>query len=140
MRNAQIEIADMAGQLDALRQGIEAQMDELRARQAELAEQIKSMQHSLTALDLKRAEKAPVAEPAPAKPAAVPQPSEAPAKPAAPEAVPEEIMLVIAAAVAAFVGKSARIRSARYLYEGMSPWAQQGRVFVQASHNLMHRG
>ena len=48
--------------------------------------------------------------------------------------------LVIAAAVAAFVGKSARVRSARYLQEGQSPWAQQGRVFVQASHNLAHRG
>jgi hypothetical protein len=47
---------------------------------------------------------------------------------------------VIAAAVAAFVGKSARVHSARYVHEGMSPWAQPGRVFVQASHNLVHHG
>src|SRR3569833_1114456 len=127
MRNAQIEIADMVGQADALRQALELRIDELRSQQAELAEQLHAMQHKLTALELKRPE--PVAPPAPKAPGA-----------AAPkvEAIPEEIMLVIAAAVAAFVGKSARIRSARYLHEGESPWAQQGRVFVQASHNLLH--
>ncbi|ABF42025.1 hypothetical protein Acid345_3024 [Candidatus Koribacter versatilis Ellin345] len=129
MRNAQIEIADIAGQMDALRQALEMQMDELRARQTELAEQLKAVQRSITA----KAEPVP---PPPvnvnaSKPTATAEP--APPKPAA---IPEEIMLVIAAAVAAFVGKSARIRSARYMHEGQSPWAQQGRVFIQASHNL----
>ncbi len=127
MRNAQIEIADMVGQVDALRHALEVQIDELRAQQAQLAEQLHAMQHKLAAIELKKPESvaAPVAKP----PVAV-----TPKK----EAIPEEIMLVIAAAVAAFVGKSARIRSARYLHEGESPWAQQGRVFVQASHNLIH--
>ncbi len=137
MRNAQIEIADIAGQVDSLRQAIEVQMAELRARQSELAEQIKTVQHSVTALERK-----PVAVTAPSPPAALakPAPPKPQTGPAPVEAITEEIMLVIAAAVAAFVGKSARVRSARYIHEGMSSWAQQGRVFVQASHNLAHHG
>jgi methylmalonyl-CoA carboxyltransferase large subunit len=137
MRNAQIEIADIAGQVDSLRHALEMQMDELRAKQTELAEQLKAVQHSVAALELKKPE-------SPAAPAAKAEPPKrtpkTEAQPAAKEALSEEIMLVIAAAVAAFVGKSARIRSARYVHEGMSPWAQQGRVFVQASHNLVHHG
>lgn len=132
MRNAQIEIADIVGQMDELRRALEMQMDELRAQQAVLAGELKQVQQSLAAL----AEKKPTAvvvTPAPPAPKIEP-------KPPVPEAVPEEIMLVIAAAVAAFVGKSARVRSARYVHEGQSPWAQQGRVFVQASHNLIHHG
>jgi methylmalonyl-CoA carboxyltransferase large subunit len=141
MRNAQIEIADIAGQVDSLRHALELQMDELRARQAELAEQIRSVQHAVAALEIKKPEPV-VAAPAPKAETAKTEPKAdvAPAKATAPEAISEEIMLVIAAAVAAFLGKSARVRSARYVHEGQSPWAQQGRVFVQASHNLVHHG
>jgi methylmalonyl-CoA carboxyltransferase large subunit len=64
--------------------------------------------------------------------------AKAPAPPpaAAPfeEGVSEEIVLVIAAAVAAFLGKKAPIRQIRLL--GSAAWAQQGRVTVQASHTL----
>ena len=59
------------------------------------------------------------------------------------EAVTPEILVVIAAAVTAFLGKKVRIRSAKVLqspYEIVNPWSQQGRVFVQASHNLRSRG
>ncbi|HET8666889.1 MAG TPA: hypothetical protein VFM10_02845 [Terriglobales bacterium] len=53
------------------------------------------------------------------------------------EGISPEVLAVIAAAVVHFVGKGARIRSARLIHPvGTSPWAQQGRVFVQASHNL----
>lgn len=58
------------------------------------------------------------------------------------EVAPEEL-LVIAAAVTAFLGKKVRIRSAQMLqtpYEIINPWSQQGRVIVQASHNLNPRG
>jgi methylmalonyl-CoA carboxyltransferase large subunit len=57
-----------------------------------------------------------------------------------PEVTPE-IMLVIAAAVTAFLGKKVRIRSARILYshESFNPWSQQGRAVVQASHNVAQR-
>ena len=64
--------------------------------------------------------------------------------PPAPKPPPEqageiapETILILSAAVAAFLGKRARIRSARLVRTAPSnAWAQQGRVFVQASHNL----
>ena len=61
-------------------------------------------------------------------------------KPKEPEKVEEvspETILILSAAVAAFLGKRARIRSARLVRTAPSnAWVQQGRVFVQASHNL----
>jgi len=65
-----------------------------------------------------------------------------PPQPEKAEAVTPEILVVIAAAVTAFLGKKVRIRSAKVLqspYEIVNPWSQQGRVFVQASHNLRSR-
>jgi methylmalonyl-CoA carboxyltransferase large subunit len=56
--------------------------------------------------------------------------------------VTPEVLVMIAAAVTAFLGKKVRIRSAKMLqspYEVVNPWSQQGRVFVQASHNLRPR-
>jgi methylmalonyl-CoA carboxyltransferase 12S subunit len=50
------------------------------------------------------------------------------------EEIPEEVVLVISAAVAAFLGKKAPIRQIRVL--GSGAWAHQGRVTVQASHRL----
>jgi methylmalonyl-CoA carboxyltransferase large subunit len=60
----------------------------------------------------------------------------APAPPVAvlPEGLSEELVLVIAAAVAAFLGKKPHIRQIRLL--GSAAWAQQGRVTIQASHAL----
>jgi methylmalonyl-CoA carboxyltransferase large subunit len=55
------------------------------------------------------------------------------------EGLSEEIILVISAAVAAFLGKKAPIRQIRLL--GSTAWAQQGRVTIQASHTLdVHTG
>lgn len=69
-----------------------------------------------------------------AKPVAAPVPKPAPKQE---EGVSPEILAVITAAVAHFLGKSFRIRSARLVHPaGSNPWAQQGRVFIQASHNL----
>jgi methylmalonyl-CoA carboxyltransferase large subunit len=62
---------------------------------------------------------APPKEPTPAPPA---------------EGLSDEMVLVIGAAVAAFLGKKAPIRQIRLL--GSAAWAQQGRVTIQASHNL----
>lgn len=62
---------------------------------------------------------------------------------AAEEEVSPDTLLIIAAAVTAFLGKKVRIRSARHLqspYEIINPWAQQGRVLVQASHLLRRVG
>jgi methylmalonyl-CoA carboxyltransferase large subunit len=65
---------------------------------------------------------------------------EAAARPAAPPAAPaaeglsEELVLVIGAAIAAFLGKKPHIRQIRLL--GSAAWAQQGRATIQASHAL----
>ncbi len=66
-----------------------------------------------------------------------------PQPPAVPVLEAQEItpdtLVVLAAAVTAFLGKKVRIRSAKTLqspYEIVNPWAQQGRAIVQASHNL----
>ena len=54
--------------------------------------------------------------------------------PEKPEVIPEEIMLVISAAVAAFLGERPRIRQVRLV--SSRTWATQGRVSIQASHLL----
>ena len=93
----------------------------------------------LEALIESRNVKMPEAAPAPvpvAALAAAPVAAPAPVTPG-PEEVTPEIIMVLTAAVAAFLGKRARIRGARLVRPAASSaWAQQGRVFVQASHNL----
>jgi methylmalonyl-CoA carboxyltransferase large subunit len=59
----------------------------------------------------------------------------APPAPAA-EGLSEETLLVISAAIAAFLGKKAPIRQIRLLRS--DAWAQQGRTTIQASHALPH--
>jgi methylmalonyl-CoA carboxyltransferase large subunit len=68
--------------------------------------------------------------PAGETPAPQAAPSPPPAAPA--EELSEELVVVIGAAVAAFLGKKPRIRQIRLL--GSAGWAQQGRVTIQASH------
>lgn len=54
-----------------------------------------------------------------------------------------EIVTVIEAAAAQFVGKPIRILSIRMLDEpddGSNVWASQGRDIIQTSHNLVQRG
>ena len=46
----------------------------------------------------------------------------------------EELILIISAAIAAFLGKKPHIRQIRLI--GSGAWAQQGRVMIQASHAL----
>ena len=50
--------------------------------------------------------------------------------------VSSETVAIIAAAVTAFLGKKVKIRQARRIDSGTTPWAQQGRAIIQASHNL----
>jgi methylmalonyl-CoA carboxyltransferase large subunit len=53
---------------------------------------------------------------------------------AQPDGLDEELVLVISAAIAAFLGKKAHIRQIHVLRQ--DAWAQQGRVTIQASHRL----
>jgi hypothetical protein len=53
------------------------------------------------------------------------------------EPIPEEDLVVLAAAVAAYCGKRTPIRQIRLL--GNKSWAIQGRVSLQASHDWSHR-
>ena len=57
-------------------------------------------------------------------------------------AISPEMLAMMAAVVTAYLGKKVRVRSARLqssAHEAPSPWAQHGRVFVQATtHNLLH--
>lgn len=66
-------------------------------------------------------------------------PVTAPAQPTADEEISPEVLSVISAVVAAFFGKSARVRSVRQVRPAPSPWAQQGRVSVQGSHQLVRQ-
>jgi methylmalonyl-CoA carboxyltransferase 12S subunit len=52
--------------------------------------------------------------------------------PAPHEEIGEEVLLVIAASVAAFLGERAHVRQVRLV--ASEAWAQQGRVSVMASH------
>jgi hypothetical protein len=59
------------------------------------------------------------------------------------EQVTPETLVMIAAAVTAFLGKKVRIRSAKMLrphHAGVNSWSQQGRALVHASHNPRSRG
>lgn len=59
------------------------------------------------------------------------------------EEVTPEMLVVIAAAVTAFLGKKVRIRSAtmvRQPREAVSAWSQHGRALVHSSHNPRARG
>lgn len=95
-----------------------AELTELRAQVAELSERLAALSAQVASLSA-----------APALPysvAGAPEPAE--------NAVTEELLITIAAAVAAYLGKRAPIRHVRLI--GSTSWAQQGRVNVQASHGL----
>jgi hypothetical protein len=56
--------------------------------------------------------------------------------------VTPEMIVILAAAATAYLGKNVRVRSAKMLqspYEIVNPWAQHGRVLIQASHMLRSR-
>ena len=53
------------------------------------------------------------------------------------EAITPELLMVMSAAIAAYLGKSVRIRRARFIDpQLMNAWGQSSRVVVQSSHNL----
>ncbi|MBV8487001.1 MAG: hypothetical protein JO161_01865, partial [Planctomycetaceae bacterium] len=51
-----------------------------------------------------------------------------------PQSLSEEVLLIVSAAIAAFLGKKPHIRQIRLI--GSPLWAQEGRLTIQASHAL----
>ena len=48
-----------------------------------------------------------------------------------------ELLVIMSAAIAAYLGKNVRIRRARFISnQGPSSWSQQGRVSIQSSHTF----
>jgi hypothetical protein len=116
-----------------------SELEERTALQlAKVAETVKSLEGEVARLRTSASTQSAVA----------PTPSQVPAQPAAekpakkaPQVTPE-IVVMMTAAITAFLGKKVRIRSARILepsYEIVNSWAHLGRVIVQASHNLSLR-
>lgn len=108
-------------------------------------QQIRQLTSAVLRLEARLAElaKTPVPPAPKAVPVAAPvaSPVTAPAIKEEEEITPE-LLVLMASAVTVFLGKTVRIRSAKRLqspYEIVNPWSQQGRVFVQASHNLRSR-
>jgi methylmalonyl-CoA carboxyltransferase large subunit len=56
--------------------------------------------------------------------------------PHVPTTVSPDVVLAISAAVAAFLGKRAKVRQIHLA--GTTTWAQQGRAAVMASHGISH--
>ncbi|HYO81057.1 MAG TPA: hypothetical protein VES20_06630 [Bryobacteraceae bacterium] len=49
-------------------------------------------------------------------------------------AIPQDVLLALSAAVAAYLGERQHIRAVRLI--GSTRWSQEGRVSIQASHRL----
>ena len=99
-------------------------IDQLRAEIAGLAARLEALEAAV-GRTAKPAQDGHVPPPAAeTKPAPQPQP----------EPIPEDVLAAISACVAAFLGERVHIRQIRLV---ASPaWAQQGRVYIQASHTL----
>lgn len=117
--------------------------DRAADQQRGAAQQVQQLTSTVRALEAQIAQLVKASSPivVPASTVAVPPPSAAVESVAAApeEEITPELLVVMAAAVTVFLGKTVRIRSAKRLqspYEIVNPWAQQGRVFVQASHHL----
>lgn len=113
-------------------EGLRTMLDQALAQLAELTERVRGLEELAS---MGGAESVPVA-PA-AHQIAAPAAEHRAASPATGAAgISEEEVLVISAAVAAWLGVHAHIRQIRLIRTGA--WAQQGRVTIQASHSLTH--
>jgi methylmalonyl-CoA carboxyltransferase 12S subunit len=124
-----------------LNQAAELQINALATTVKELERRVAGLSSELSQAVKTKPVPVPVA--ASVVPAAAATPAVQTASARNKEEITPELLVVMAAAVTAFLGKKVRIRSAKMLqspYEIVNPWSQQGRVFVQASHNLRSRG
>lgn len=131
---------EMKLKVAASAEGLQRTLDALVAQLAALNTRLEKLEAAAPAVPVATA--APVN--ASVEPATVVEPALAAQPPAAQpiaaepvnqgDEFSEELLLVLSAAVAAYLGKRPHIRAIRLL--GSGAWAQQGRVFVQASHQL----
>jgi methylmalonyl-CoA carboxyltransferase large subunit len=101
-------------------------LEKLAATVEELRAQVAELQARLERLE-------PAAAPAALEPAALTAPAPQPDR-VEQDALTDELMLAISAAVAAYLGERAHIQAVRLI--GTARWSQQGRVSIQASHRL----
>ena len=101
-----------------------------------LAEILEKVQAQLAALSerVERLETDSAKQPAGSKSHAVPVMKEAPPAEPVKTKITEEELLAISAALAAYLGVRVHIKQIRLL--SSHAWAQEGRVSIQASHNL----
>ena len=128
---------------------LEDSVQAISERQLAMERQLSELAGALKALEIRVAElsqslslRTPAASGVKVVAAAAKGLSQQPAVLREEEKVTPEVLVTIAAAVSTFLGKKINIRSAKSLqspYEVINPWSQQGRVFVQASHNLRSR-
>lgn len=108
------------------RRVLRQEIDELRSELRQQMRHLTELEMALSGAAGKTTNMAAPVEPAVAPPVAETD-----------DEITPERMAVIAAVVTAFLGRKVRIHQARLVNpEVVSPWAQQGRVFVQASHAL----
>lgn len=56
------------------------------------------------------------------------------------EEITPELLMVMAASISAYLGKTVRIRRARFVNQQLvNAWGQSSRVVLQASHNIQRR-
>src|SRR5512135_1407245 len=116
-------------------------MNSVTEDRAQVVDALEALRQELIRLGERIVALEAAAEAKPRAAAAAPSPAAAPATPPATgtAGLSEELVLVIAAAIAAFLGKKPHIRQIRLLQS--ADWAQEGRVTIQASHALKaHRG
>lgn len=136
-------VAIYAGLTRALRRAVRERQREMERQLSAMATTVKALQARVA--ELGRLQGARAQEITVVPGAAAPQRAGAPENEAArkKEPVKPEIVAALTAAATTFLGRKARIRSARLLppeQDSAGAWAQQGRVIVQTSHNLRPNG
>lgn len=118
----------------------------LREHQREIDHRLRTLTETIALLEMRLAEPEAMTDSHPTREIDVDSKGVAPANPDEPEEslsereeIPPEIEVAIAAAAFAVLGPHARVRSTKMVHNVVSPWTQQGRVSVQASHNLRVR-
>ena len=113
--------------------------DDLRSTLQDILVQVANLAHRVSGLEelvsMGGGESAPTAAAHDIAPRATEEPSTT-SSVATAAGISEEELLVVSAAIAAWLGVHAHIRQIRLIRTGA--WAQQGRVTIQASHRPYH--